>query len=96
MVSRSPLVRDPAFFQPGHLGGQASNLGIQVLHLLVVGGLSGFSRVAPVEGGGEGFESNGFPITKQGGMDLVLGGELGDDLFSFKSSRITWALKAEL
>src|SRR5436305_1461223 len=83
---RSRLVRVEArfFFDPGQLRRQAADLGIQVLHLLLVHGGCVGKGITPLEQSWEAFERDGFPFTDDIWMDTVLRRELVETLFVFQ------------
>ncbi len=84
MRSRRLIVA--AFFDPGELGRQLADLGVEFLELLGMRGLFGrlLLRGLPGEEARETGKGDIAPAVQLIGMDLVLGGELANRLFFFQ------------
>jgi hypothetical protein len=75
------------FFQKIDMGGQATNLGVQLLQLLGVGGLGIDKAVALLKDSRQPFDGLIAPGTQHVRMHLVLGSQLADRLSGTKPSQ---------
>ena len=60
------------------MGGQATDLGVQILQLALVGGLDVGQRIPSLKHVRQAFERNLLPVTQDGGVNPLLRRELAD------------------
>ena len=60
------------------MGGQAADLGVQILQLALVGGLDVGQRIASLEHVRQALEGRLLPVTQDGGVNAILRRELAD------------------
>ena len=72
------------FFQPPHLRGQATDLGVEFFELLLVGSVIGLNSALSLEEGWQTVERSCFPGADLVGMDVVVGSDLCDRLLFLK------------